>query len=408
MVWPHSTGKGVVVAVIDSGVRATHVDLRGQVLEGKDFAFGGDGQTDHSPEGHGTQMASLIAGHGHGPNGDDGIMGLAPGAKILPVGIGTGVLGQGPYVVPQAIRYAVDHGAQVVSMSFGIGSPNPVEESAVAYAEQHNVVLVAASGNDGTSEKQYPASWPGVIKVGAVDKTGKLTQESQTGGVTVVAPGADIVSDTNGSDTQMFMGHGTSDSTAYVAAIAALYRSAHPNLTAGQIVNYIIKTAIPPQGITTPDPGYGYGIASPDLTMAVSPGPASGPLPQATDPLKSSGSASGGSSRNDTASSSSSSSSMGIIIGVLGGLVVLVIIVVVLVRNRRGGGGGGNGGAGGGNGGQPAYAAQPQAYQPPTGQYGGQSPYGQPPQQPNPYGGGNQQYPPQQNPYGGRGGRCRG
>jgi type VII secretion-associated serine protease mycosin len=411
-VWPKSTGKGVTVAVIDSGVRATHVDLTGQVLSGTDFQFGGNGQTDHSAEFHGTLVASLIAGHGHGPNGEDGIKGLAPDAKILPVGVGPGdanALG-GTNHVPQAIRYAVDHGAQVINMSIGNGNSDQTEESAVAYAEQHNVVLVAAAGNDGADVKEYPASWPGVIKVGAVDKTGNIWNQSDTGGITVAAPGVRVLGDGGDSDTGYRMGDGTSYATAYVSAIAALYRSAHPNLTAGQIVNYIIKTAIMPKGHTAPDPGLGYGIASPDLNMTVPPGPAAGPLPQATDPLKQPSPGSNSAPGTTSTASSSGGSALGIIIGVLGGLAVLVIVIIVVVRNRRGGGGG-NGGAGGG-GGQPGYPAypqgqqpQPQAYQPPTGQYGGQNPYGQPPQQQNPYGGGSQPYPPQQNPYGGNPGR---
>ncbi|WP_160311168.1 S8 family serine peptidase [Streptacidiphilus anmyonensis] len=336
-VWPHSTGKGVVVAVIDSGVRATHVDLRGQVLPGTDFVFGGNGQTDHSPEGHGTGMASIIAGRGHGPGGEEGIMGLAPGAKILPIGVGGGVgVVRGNYV-PQAIRYAVDHGAQVISMSIGSAGADPEEESAVAYAEQHDVVLVAAAGNGGTSVKEYPASWPGVIKVGAVDSAGKLAGDSQTGGITVVAPGVAILRDGGASDTQTLQGDGTSDSTAYVAAIAALYRSAHPDLSAGQIVDYVIKTAVPPKGVTTPDPRYGYGIATPDLTMAVSPGPVSGPLPQASDPLKG--------ARTTEADSAFSPSGHSLVIDI-GGLAVFVLlanVVPVVVRNRRRGGGGGEG-----------------------------------------------------------------
>ncbi|SEL67074.1 Serine protease, subtilisin family [Streptacidiphilus jiangxiensis] len=401
VVWPHTTGKGITVALIDSGVRATQVDLRGQILQGTDFAFGGNGQTDHSPEGHGTQMASVIAGHGHGPNGEDGIMGLAPGVKILPIGIGTGVQGQGQDYVPQAIRYAVDHGAQVINMSIGSAGADPVEESAVAYAEQHNVVLVAAAGNDGGNDKQYPASWPGVIKVGAVDKTGKLSSESQTGGITVVAPGVDILSDGAGSDTEMRMAHGTSDATAVVSALAALYRSAHPSLTAGQIVNYIIKTAILPKGLTAPDPGFGYGIASPDFKMAVDAGPAAGPLPQATDPLNQGGTGANSSASPDTSTtasgSGSSSSTIVIVLGALAALVVVVVVIVVIARSRRGGGGGGNSGGPGYPQAQPQYQPQPQAYQPPTGQYGQQ-----PPQ--NPYNNGGQQYPPQQG-YGGNQGR---
>ncbi|WP_243639111.1 S8 family serine peptidase [Streptacidiphilus pinicola] len=412
-VWPKSTGKGVIVAVIDSGVRATQVDLTGQVLPGKDFQFGGNGQTDHSPEYHGTGIASLIAGHGHGPNGEDGIMGLAPGAKILPVGVGPGLAVAGTDYTGQAVRWAVDHGAQVINMSIGGPDNDAVTEADMAYAEEHNVVLVAASGNDGVSVPQYPASYPGVIKVGAVDQNAKLWSNSNTGGVTVVAPGVQVLAD---GDTGYRMGDGTSLACAYVSAIAALYRSAHPNLTAGQIVNYIIKTAIMPKGHTAPDPGLGYGIASPDLNMSVAPGPAAGPLPQAT---AGSASTTGGStsssapSTTTTASSSSSGgSSMGLILGVLAGVVIVVIIIVVVIRSRRrGGGGGGNGGGGG----QPAYPAYPQAqppqqaYQPPTGQYGqGGSPYGQqPPQQQNPYGGAPnpQQYPPQQGYGGGQQGR---
>ncbi|MEY9878112.1 subtilisin family serine protease [Streptacidiphilus sp. MAP12-33] len=403
-VWPHSTGKGVTVAVIDSGVRATQVDLRGQVLQGTDFAFGGNGQSDHSPECHGTAMASLIAAHGHGPGGQDGIMGLAPGAKILPIGVGRGVAGQGTNYVPQAIRYAVDHGAKVISISLAAAAPAPDEQAAVAYAERHNVVVVAGSGNDGSTTDMYPASDPGVIKVGAVDKTGNVWSGSNAGGVVVAAPGVDIVHDSCGSDTEMSKGSGTSDATAYVAAIAALYRSTHPDLTQGQIVNYIVKTAILPKGLTAPDSHYGYGIASPDLKMAVTPGPASGPLPQASAAAGSGSGAGDNSSAspgatNTTASgsgSSSSSSGMMIVLGGLAAVVVIVVIVIIVVRSRRGGGGGG--GTGGGGGAEPGYPTYPQGpqgypqqapqgYQPPTGQYGQQPP--------NPYGGGGQPYPPQ-------------
>ncbi|WP_161791269.1 S8 family serine peptidase [Streptacidiphilus jiangxiensis] len=284
-VWPHSTGKGVTVAVIDSGVRASHMDLRGQVLPGTDFAFGGNGQTDHSAEGHGTGMASIIAGHGRGSHGADGVMGLAPGAKILPVGIGgSGQVGFGVDYVPQAIRYAVDHGARVICLSLGTPSAEPAQEAAVAYAEQHDVVLVAAAGNDGTTRKEYPASWPGVVKVGAVDERHRPWSGSNRGGVTVAAPGVHMVRDGAASDTQVVEATGTSDSTAVVAAIAALYRSAHPQLTAGQTIDYILETAVRSPDLSASDPALGHGIARPDLGRVLAAGPAAGPLPQATDP----------------------------------------------------------------------------------------------------------------------------
>ncbi|MEY9937099.1 S8 family serine peptidase [Streptacidiphilus sp. MAP5-3] len=390
LVWNHSTGKGITVAVIDSGVRATHVDLTGQVLPGTDFAFGGNGWTDHSPIGHGTGMASLIAGHGHGPNGEDGIMGLAPGAKILPIGIGAGVesLGGGSDYVPQAIRYAVDHGAQVINMSIGAAAPTVAEEQAVAYAEQHNVVLVAAAGNDGNSTQSYPGDYPGVVKVGAVDQSTNIWPKSDSGNITVVGAGVALLQDGGASDTQMGQADGTSGAAAYVSAIAALFRSAYPSLTAGQVVNRIIKTAIMPSGHTAPDPQYGYGVASPDFTTNVSAGPAAGPLPQATGaPSDSSSSPSAAPVTTGTnASSGSSGNGMAIGLGAVGGVVLLVIIGVVIARTRRRGGSGGGGG-------EPAYPTAPpypnapqQPYQPPTGQYGGQpqqQPYQQMPN--NPY-----------------------
>ncbi|MEZ0065747.1 subtilisin family serine protease [Streptacidiphilus sp. MAP12-20] len=386
-VWPHSTGKGVTVAVIDSGVRASHVDLTGQVLQGTDFAFGGNGQTDHSPEGHGTCVASIIAAHGHGTNGVNGIKGLAPDVKILPIGVGTGEAGAtGTDHVAEAIRYAVDQHAQVINISLGSPIESPADEQAVAYAEAHNVVVVTPSGNSGTDGKEYPSSYPGVIKVGAVEESGHLWSQSNTGGVTVAAPGVGIVCDNDGSDTQMGKGDGTSFATAYVSAIAALYRSAHPQLTQGQIVNYVIKTALLPTSLTAPDAGFGYGIASPDFTTAVAPGPVAGPLPQATPAANGDTSSSAAPVTTTADGSSGGGSSTGLLLGIVGGVVVLGLIIVVVARSRRGSGS--NTLASGSE--QP-YQTAPQPSQPPSGQYPGQNQQ-QPPYQGLP----NYTYPPPQ------------
>ncbi len=330
LVWPHSTGKGVVVAVIDSGVRATHVDLTGQVLPGVDYLYGGNGETDHSTDGHGTGIASLIAGHGHGPGDEDGIMGLAPGAKILPVGVGSDARAAN---VAQGIEYAVNHGASVINMSLGAPGFDAEEASAIFYAESKNVVIVAAAGNSGTNEDDYPASFSGVVSVSGVDQSGDAWSGSTYGShVVVAAPAVGIVRDGNGSDTQMYKGDGTSYSTAYVSAIAALIRSAYPSLTAGQVINMIIKGAALPTGLTAPDPHYGYGIARPDqwtlwATMAKNPGPASGPLPQLANPSTPTIAAPVGSSgSNDSA----------IALALLGGgLVVLLLIILLFVRVSR-------------------------------------------------------------------------
>ncbi|MEZ0095692.1 S8 family serine peptidase [Streptacidiphilus sp. EB129] len=409
-VWPHSTGKGVTVAVIDSGVRATHVDLTGQVLPGTDLVHGGNGQTDYADDGHGTGIASLIAGHGHGPGGGSGVMGIAPGVKILPIGVDPGH-GDTGTVVAAAIRYAVDHGASVINMSFGSATAEDDNtEAAVAYAEAHNVVLVAASGNSAGQEDDYPASYPGVVSVGAVDQNGRLWSGSTSSShLTVVAPGVGIVRDGGSDDTKMYQSDGTSFSAAFVSGIVALIRSAYPQLTQGQIVNYLIKAASEPTGITAPDPHWGYGIARPAgfaLWARTAPGPAAGPLPQATVAATPGAGASDGATHPATGFSAGSgaggSGGSGLLLGVGGGLaaVVLLVVLAVVLRRRR-----------------PApqsapplppYAQQQPPYQSQQGQqpYRPQSeqPYGQQPQQPsvyqnNPYA---QPQPPQQQPpYGG-------
>ena len=407
LVWPHSTGKGVIVAVVDSGVRATHVDLTGQVLPGTDVVHGGNGETDYSTDGHGTGIASLIAGHGHGPNDEDGIMGLAPGAKILPVGVGNV---PNTATVTQGIRYAVDHGATVINLSLASQfSESAPEEQAVAYAESKNVVVVAGAGNTGTEEDDYPASYPGVVSVSGVDQNGsEWTGSTFSSHVVVAAPAVDIVRDGDGSDTQMYKDDGTSYATAYVSAIAALIRSAYPQLTAGQVINMIIKGASLPAGVTAPDLHYGYGTARADqwalwAQLAKNPGPASGPLPQAA--LASS---------TPTVAAPTGSSHVAddddmIALAILGGVALVLLLIVLLfvrlARSRRRKRQAAAESAAVPNQQQPPYA-QP-AYQPAT------QPYAPPPQQPgqppyDPYGqlpqAPTQQQPPNyQPPYGGNG-----
>ena len=152
-VWPLTEGAGVTVAVLDSGVQASVPDLRGVVLPGADMTGAGtNGRTDldTGTDGHGTAVAVLIAGQGYGT----GTVGLAPRARILPVVVGNGsaLSGNGAEEAAQGIRFAVNHGAQVISMSFGTLAPSaascdPQLQNAVAYALDHNVVLVASAGD---------------------------------------------------------------------------------------------------------------------------------------------------------------------------------------------------------------------------------------------------------------------
>ncbi|MDH6121514.1 type VII secretion-associated serine protease mycosin [Kitasatospora sp. GAS204A] len=279
-VWPISQGDGVTVAVIDTGVYSDQQDLTGQVLPGADFSGAQtDGRVDN--DGHGTGMASIIAGHGHGDQA--GVMGLAPKAKILPVRVGlqdSGDMQGGPdFKFSDALRYAVDHGAKVVNMSFAAAMrTSPDDRAAVAYAVAHDVVLVAGTGNLG-SVVSYPAAFPGVVAVGAIDRQGNVWDHSNYGPeVTLAAPGVGIYSSGNKSSTDYRFATGTSDATAYVSAIAALVRSKYPSLTAGQVIRRMITSAAaPPDHSKVPNDHYGYGIASPSKSLAANPAVDNGP-----------------------------------------------------------------------------------------------------------------------------------
>ncbi|MFE3884343.1 S8 family serine peptidase [Streptomyces lydicus] len=391
-VWKESTGKGVTVAVIDSGVNGDHVDLKGNVLPGKSFADDG-GTADHeSGDDHGTAMAALIAGHGHGPHHADGIMGLAPDAKILPIKRNESIGGDANNV-DGAIRYAVDHGAKVINMSFaGPFAMTEKEKSAISYAVKKDVLLVAGSGNDGSGKPYYPAAAPGVLAVGAVAEDGKVLGESNYGPhIRLIAPGEKIYS--AGTSLKYRQATGTSDATAYVSAAAALVRSKFPDLTAGQVANRLTKTAITPDGKTgvkSPDPKYGYGVIRPyrALSENVPAGSKNGPLTMPKDTEPSAGAGADAPGGTPSASSGAEASSgltplavVGIAVGVL---VVLGIVIGVIVasKKRRNGpppGGPGFGGPYGGMGVPPQY---PGSYQQPGGPGGYQSaPPNYPPRQ---------------------------
>lgn len=277
--WKLSKGKGVTVAVIDDGVNAQHVDLRNNVLNGKDF-LDGDAPSPSPGDSHGTEMASVIAGHGHGAGGADGVMGLAPDAEILPIRMNL----EGDSGFSEEIRYAVDHGASVINISVGSSQDDPDDRKAVAYALKRNVLVVTASGNEGkANDIEFPGEYPGVLTVGAVDNSGTIWNKSNYGPeVMLTAPGTHIVA-AGSPGNKLRDGTGTSDSAAFVSAAAALIRSKFPHLTAGQVANRLVKTAALPgvaKGIALPDEKYGYGIIQPlaALKRDIAPGPKYGPL----------------------------------------------------------------------------------------------------------------------------------
>ncbi|WAL70675.1 type VII secretion-associated serine protease mycosin [Kitasatospora sp. YST-16] len=265
-VWALSRGAGVTVAVVDSGVAASHPDLAGQVLPGTSLlGDGGDGRSDTSGDSHGTAVSGIIAGTG-GADGQ-GMTGLAPDSKVLPVKVTTGDR-VSPSVVAQGIVWAVDHGAKVVNVSLGTETPDALLKRAVAYALQQDVVVVASAGNQGRNGNpvQYPAAFPGVLSVSGTNRDGSFWAPGESGtGVAVAAPASDVYS-TNDLG-QYVHAEGTSYAAAYVSATAALIRARRPELTQGQVVRRIITGTR--EHRDTPDARFGYGLLDPLAALTV-------------------------------------------------------------------------------------------------------------------------------------------
>lgn len=269
-VWPFSTGKGVTVAVVDSGVDTDHPQLRprGAVLRGQDFHLVGDLPGTFDCDSHGTAVASVIAARS---KRGVGFAGLAPGATILPVRVSDrGVTDGGavemidPEVLARGIWYAADHGAKVMNLSLAGSADNRWIRDAVAYAVQRDVLVVAAAGNGQQGlapERSYPAGYDGVLGVGAVDESGRRLPGSQIGPqVDLVAPGGNVLAATRAGGHQYWQG--TSFAAPFVAATAALVRSAWPELTAPQVAERILATATPaPGGRSSQE--YGAGLVNP-------------------------------------------------------------------------------------------------------------------------------------------------
>ncbi|MEV1329576.1 type VII secretion-associated serine protease mycosin [Micromonospora costi] len=259
--WRTATGRGVTVAVIDSGVDATHPDLVGQVLPGLDLVTPGGGP-EADPVGHGTTVAGLIAGR----NDDKrGVVGLAPDARILPVRV---LDDENRYddamIVARGVRWAVDNGARVINLSLGGSGDSPALAAALDYAFARDVVVIACTGNlasSTTTKVWYPAREPGVIAVAGLERNSEnLWSGSITGRDTVLtAPATGLVGARPGGYWRV---QGTSFAAPLVAATAALVRSRYPQMSAGEVVNRLVTTARD-IGPTGRDDRFGYGLVDP-------------------------------------------------------------------------------------------------------------------------------------------------
>ena len=266
LAWPLTEGAGVKVAVIDSGVSADPPSLRGKVLSGIDYVDTGKGPGQCDENGHGTLIAGIIAGR-ETVSGGFRFYGVAPAATIVPVRVlrdqqrsfESDLSGR----IATAIRWAVDvGGAAVINLSLTT-EPTADLAAAVKHAIDKGVVVVAAAGNEGTSEQPgqltYPAAYPGVIGVAGVDQQDQHVSSSTSGDyVDVAAPGVRIAGPSPQGGGFLFSADGgTSFATAYVSGVAALVRAYYPKLSPDQVTQRITQTAEHPAQSWNPQIGYG-------------------------------------------------------------------------------------------------------------------------------------------------------
>ncbi|MCA9491996.1 MAG: peptidase S8 [Myxococcales bacterium] len=263
-VWDVATGRGVMVAVVDSGVSTRGGDLPSNYVRGKDFVQNDNDPTDTN--GHGTHVAGTV---GQATDNGRGMAGVAFDATVLGVRV-LDTNGSGSsYSVAQGIRYAADSGADVINLSLGSSSSTSTERDAIAYAVSKGAVVVAASGNEYRNTVSYPAAYPDVIAVGAVGGNGSVAPYSNGGSaLDVVAPGGDMRKDTNrdgyrdGILQETITGYewfeGTSMASPHVAGIAAILLSA--GARPGEIRDLLVSTA---KGSGRPTTRAGYGLIDP-------------------------------------------------------------------------------------------------------------------------------------------------
>lgn len=272
---------GQIVAVVDTGVDATHGDLAGQVLNGYDFTGAnpqtsiGTGRSD--PHGHGTHVAGVIAAK----SGDAfGVAGLADGVRILPVRV-LGANGQGSMAsVAAGVYAAANAGAAVINLSLGSESPDDVSAAAIEYARGKGAIVVAAAGNfrEACAEGEtsgcgnppvWPASYPGVLGVAAT-KVGDTSAEfSETGSAVDLAAPGDMILSAYPGGAWVYMS-GTSQAAPFVSAAAAMVCARYATITPTAVADLLQSTAedLGPAGR---DDEFGAGMVAPLAALQATP-----------------------------------------------------------------------------------------------------------------------------------------
>jgi hypothetical protein len=258
--WRCGRGAGVRVAVVDTGVDASHPDLDGRVTAGVAFDDGGPrlGQGGVDPNGHGTHVAGII---GAGDNGI-GIVGVAPQVTIVPVRALRSDFTHSSRDVARGITWAADEGVDVINASFGANDTSTAVRTATSYALSRGAVVVAAGGNAGpTGVVRYPAGYPRVLGISAVGESGTLAPFSTRGPhIDLASPGTDIISTTPGGGWNWDTG--TSMATAHVSGVAALVIGSRGRIGPAAMADRLMRTATD-AGPPGRDDAYGAGRLDP-------------------------------------------------------------------------------------------------------------------------------------------------
>ena len=222
-------GRGIKVAILDSGIDRRNSNLDGVQIQEIDLIGGSD-----MSRGHGTAIASIIAGN------EKGQLGLSPSASLLSIRV-LDSQGEGDsFTVAKGIIKAADQGAQVINLSLGGSSGGTVLKNAIEYAHQKGAVVVAAVGNEGVEGVSYPAKFEKVIGVTSVDSNGRQSSFANYGeGVDIAAPGVGVF--TAWENEEMVSFSGTSTATAFVSGALAAELSKNPNLSSDQVLDIIYK-----------------------------------------------------------------------------------------------------------------------------------------------------------------------